>query len=95
MCSPQHNVTPRHRGAEGGWENQIPSNDPKSEVVIILSILDLVGKCERLVYSTSGFADELSRAMGEGAERINLDDGLSEDEIYNEKHFIDKNAKKG
>ena len=35
----------RFRGAEGGWENHIPSDDPVQEVVALLSIFRLARKC--------------------------------------------------
>jgi hypothetical protein len=35
----------RYRGAEGGWENHIPSDNPVQEVVALLSIFRLARKC--------------------------------------------------
>ena len=53
----------RHRGASGGWENHVPSGDPASEVVVILSTLRLVRACSVLVHSHSNFASLLALAM--------------------------------
>jgi hypothetical protein len=57
---------PRHRGAEGGFENQIPSGDPRKEVIAIEAIRRLVQRCKPpLVYSSSGFADYLRGILEE------------------------------
>jgi len=63
----------RHRGAEGGFENHIPSDDPKQEVVVLLSTLQLVQHCDTLVHGKSGFSDLLSDEMDQSALRINID----------------------
>ena len=47
----------RHRGSEGGWENQIPSKNPALEVLYILAEFELAKKCDLLVHGKSGFAD--------------------------------------
>jgi hypothetical protein len=48
---------PRHRGAEGGWENQVPSGDPRMEVVAILAEARILRQCATtLVYSISSLA---------------------------------------
>jgi len=70
---------PRHRGTEGGWENQIPSDDPKLEVIIILTILRLVGQCSSLIHTHSNFAFVLQGEMenarkGKHFRRVNLDE---------------------
>jgi hypothetical protein len=54
---------PRHKGAEGGFENQIPSKDPKLEVIILLAIFRTVKQCTELIHSTSGFSDLLRLEM--------------------------------
>ena len=53
----------RFRGSSGGWENQIPSNNPKGEVITILTTLKLVRICDTLVYGTSAFAELLEDSM--------------------------------
>jgi hypothetical protein len=53
----------RHKGAEGGWESQIPSKDPKQEVLTILATFQLVQRCDTFVHSDSGFAKDIRRHM--------------------------------
>lgn len=53
---------PRHKGPEGGFENQIPSGDPITEVVVILSELALAQHCDSIVHTFSSFS-YLLRAM--------------------------------
>lgn len=69
---------PRHRGTSGGWEEQVPSKDPKSEVVTILSILRLVPRCSTLIHSRSKFADALSRVMGPNVTKLQVDSNISD-----------------
>lgn len=64
---------PRHRGTAGGWEEQVPSRDPKQEVVTILATLKLVQRCDTLIHSRSKFADALSRAMGPNVTLLQVD----------------------
>ena len=45
----------RFRGSAGGWENQIPSNSPKAEVVTLLATLQLVCLCDTIVHGISFF----------------------------------------
>lgn len=66
---------PRHKGAEGGFENQTPSKDPKFEVIVLLSIFRLVKKCSTLIHTKSGFAALLRREMGARAHRVNIESG--------------------
>jgi hypothetical protein len=49
----------RHRGAEGGFENQIPSGDPVQEVVSLLAELDMARRCTSLVHTSSSFSNYL------------------------------------
>jgi hypothetical protein len=63
----------RFRGKEGGWENQVPSMDPKQEMVAILATLKLVPRCTTLIHSRSKFADALSRVMGPHVTRLQVD----------------------
>jgi hypothetical protein len=55
----------RFRGASGGWENQIPSNNPKHEVITLVTTLQLVQMCDCFVYGESAFADIIERTMRE------------------------------
>jgi hypothetical protein len=85
-----HIDRPRHRGVEGGWENQIPSDDPKLEVIVLLSIFRLVKKCSVLVHTQSNFAKVLEGEMqdtwGKDFYRVNLDDVYDHEELYNEEN---------
>ena len=66
----------RHRGTEGGFENQIPSQNPQEELIILLSILQLVQQCSALVHTTGNFAELLWGEMDSRSTvaRINLDE---------------------
>ena len=54
---------PRFKGAEGGWENQVPSDDPLFEVLVLLTIFKLAGQCQVLVRSRSNLSDYISGIM--------------------------------
>jgi len=54
---------PRHRGSEGGWENQIPSGDPASEVVALHAAFTLARRCNVIVHTKSNLADYLYAVM--------------------------------
>ena len=60
----------RHRGSEGGWENQIPSNNPASEVIIIKSIFRMVRPCDVLVHGQGGFSNAILGAMKKNQKKI-------------------------
>jgi len=74
---------PRFKGTSGGWENQIPSSDPKYEVVVLLSIFRLVRQCHTLIRTYGNFADLLRSEMLFGnsdkdagkLQHIDLDEG--------------------
>jgi hypothetical protein len=72
---PQYNwmyiESPRFRADSGGWQNHLPSNDSKHEVVVIESIFRLVCKCEKIVHTDSGFTDYIYRSMN-GADAFHL-----------------------
>jgi hypothetical protein len=53
----------RFRGATGGWENQIPSNSPKAEVITLLATLQLVRLCDTIVHGESVFSHLLADSM--------------------------------
>lgn len=68
----------RFRGAEGGFESQIPSKDPVAEVVSLLAEFKLAKNCDALVHTKSGFATLLHGEMvstGRDINRIQIDDG--------------------
>lgn len=81
---------PRHRGTEGGWENQIPSNDPELEVIVLLSIFRAVRKCSSFIHTQSNFAKvilgEMQDTWGEDFHRVDLDEDFEREELYNEKN---------
>lgn len=83
---------PRHKGAEGGFENQVPSNNPKFEVIVLLSIFRLVKKCSTLIHTKSGFAILLRREMEkEGFKRVNIDLGAP---VFNDEYALTLNISK-
>ncbi len=59
---------PHHNGSSGGWENQTPSGDPALEVIVILSIFDLVQDCSTLVHGPSGFTNYMYEYVSQGGE---------------------------
>lgn len=70
---------PRHRGVAGGWENQIPSDDPKLEVIVLLSIFRLVRQCSSFIHTHSNFAFIIEGEMQDAHKNkelriVNLDD---------------------
>ena len=75
----------RFKGKEGGWENHIPSDDPKLEVIILMSIFAKVGTCKMLIHTRSSFADYIAGVMmnarGRDFVRVNIDKDRSN--IYN------------
>jgi hypothetical protein len=69
---------PRYRASEGGWERQLPSNDPLFETTVLLGIMKLIQRCDSLIHSKSGFSNILFDEMLKGnptAQRANLDRG--------------------
>lgn len=83
---------PRHKGAEGGFENQIPSKNPKFEVIVLLSIFRLVKQCSTLIHTKSGFALLLRRAMAqEGLRVVNIDLGSP---VYSDEYKLTRNISK-
>lgn len=78
----------RHRGSSGGWENQVPSQDPRKEVVMLLSILELAKKCDAFAYTSSNYADVIRDAMlstGRSIRLLRADEGL---EIHHSNHSL-------
>ena len=88
---------PRFQGPEGGFENQIPSNDPKYEVLVLLSIFRLVRKCQSLVHTKSNLGQYLAGIMKlspvPNVTIVNLDENLSLDQIHNWKYDIRRDPK--
>lgn len=79
---PQHNWVyvnkTRYKGAEGGWEEHIPSDSPQQEVVALLSEIRLAKTCNKLIHSKSNLADYIYAQMKSShsmVKKINLDQG--------------------
>ena len=53
----------RHRGSEGGWENQIPGDSPAEEMVAVQAIFRLAQQCNVLVHTESGFSNVIYNSM--------------------------------
>lgn len=76
----------RHRGSSGGWENQVPSQDPRKEVIMLLSILELAKKCDAFAYTSSKYANVIRDAMlstGRSIKLLRVDEGL---EVHHSNH---------
>jgi hypothetical protein len=76
---------PRHRGAEGGWEHQIPSNDPAYEVVMLFAAFELAKQCDLLVHSKSNLADYIYAIMmlnNTEIRRFDLDAGKPHNKVH-------------
>ena len=76
---------PRFKSDEGGWEHQLPSNDPVFEVIVLLSTFRLVQECDSIVITDSSFGRLLAKYMrirNATAQVIDLDDSKYE------KHFF-------
>ena len=77
----------RHRGKEGGWENQLPSKDPVEEMVALLATFRLVKQCDAIVHGQSGFSDMLFIEMkygGKGVQRLRVEPDLRK--VFNTKY---------
>jgi len=64
---------PRFKGAEGGFENQIPSQDAVGEVVTMLGTFQWIQQCQALIRTDSGFANVLHAYMGSDTRVMQLD----------------------
>jgi hypothetical protein len=76
----------RFRGAEGGWENQLPSKDPLDEMISLLSTFKLAQQCDTIVHGQSGFSDMIYWNMlltGDSIKRVRVDEGRT---VYNSKN---------
>ena len=70
---------PRYKADEGGWEKQLPSNNPEFEVTTLLSIFRLVTRCNKLIHTRSAFANMLYAEMlmaGSLGDRVEVDKGI-------------------
>jgi hypothetical protein len=63
----------RYRGAEGGWEEHLPSRDPARETAVLVATLELVRACRALVHTASNFGQLLYAQMHPNVRRVNLD----------------------
>lgn len=54
---------PRHNGSESKLEDHTPSGDPALEVIVIMSLFDLVQDCSTLVHGQSGFSNYMYQYM--------------------------------
>jgi hypothetical protein len=77
----------RHRGKEGGWENQLPSNDPVEEMVVLIATFKLVQQCNTIVHGQSTFSDLLFLQMQQSSHqkvtRLRVDEGV---QVFDTKH---------
>ena len=80
----------RFRADEGGWENQIPSNDPALEIVILLGTFRLIQQCQSFVHTESNLgkllAAELKHSVDPSFPTLNLDYGKGFDEVFSKDH---------
>ena len=53
----------RHRGSEGGWENQVPGDSPEEEMIAMQAIFRLAQQCNVLVHTKSGFSEVIYDSM--------------------------------
>ena len=90
-----HIDRPRFKGPEGGFENQFPSSDPKQEVIVLLSIFQLVRRCRSFVHTKSNLGYYIAGIMqlnnavpNQHVTVVNLDENLSLQEIHSMKHYI-------
>ena len=82
---PNHNWVvierPRFKGSEGGWGAHIPSDDPKLEVIVLLSIFREAPKCGVFVHGHSNLAQYIAAVMksarGKNFVRVDLNRKLS------------------
>lgn len=87
----------RHKGSAGGFENQVPSNNPKQEVIIILSILKLVRQCSSLIHTYGNFAELLIGEMDYNDDfvRVNLDELDKWNGLFSENNSLSVNVSTG
>ncbi|KAL7539566.1 hypothetical protein ACHAWF_006445 [Thalassiosira exigua] len=77
---------PRHKGSEGGWENQTPSRNPALEVIVLLATFELAQECSAMVYGHSNFAEYIYQQMNFArldVERYRVD---ADQAVYNPLH---------
>jgi hypothetical protein len=64
-------VCSSHNFSFSGFENQIPSQDPKLEVIVLLAIFRTARKCNGFVYSNSALAEHIRSEMEDSAKGSN------------------------
>jgi hypothetical protein len=79
---------PRYKGPEGGWENHAPSDDPKQEVIVLMSIFKKVGMCDVFIHTKSNLANHIIGIMLTARNntsflRVNLNQGQTDSQVYN------------
>jgi hypothetical protein len=70
---------PRFKGAQGGFENQIPSDDPQWEVIVLLSIFHKVKQCRALVHTQSSLAELVAGIMLDARDNTNKEGARDRD----------------
>ena len=63
----------RYRAVEGGWEMQVPSKNPKMEVLIILATFRLVHRCDVFIHGHGGFSGAIMDAMSRKTREFRVD----------------------
>lgn len=82
---------PRYKASHGGWERQLPSNNPSLEVTILLSISQLVRRCSTLINTRSAFANRLFAEMSVNEDSLYYGRG---DSHMPRRFLVDKGRKK-
>ena len=84
----------RHRGSEGGWENQLPGDSPTEEVIAMLAEFRLAQECDFFVHTKSAYATVIYDSMkrtGKHINRLEIDEGS---DIFHLNHTDSENALK-
>jgi hypothetical protein len=82
---------PRFKGTEGGWENQIPSDDPKLEIVVLLSIFRLVKQCQSFVHTHSNLGSFIAGIMTTkvpNATVVDIDSKENHTQVFSKKNEV-------
>ena len=81
---------PRFKGSEGGWEGHIPSKDPKSEVIVLLSIFHEAPKCSVFVHGHSNLSEYIAglmmRKQMKDLVRVDLNENVPKHKVFNLKN---------
>jgi len=85
---------PRFHDDEGGWEHQLPSSQPKFEMIVLWSTFEWVKDCSSIVHSTSGFSNwiiwEMTKVHGDNLHVYNLDQNIPKEQLYGEHNIRSK-----